>query len=295
MNRISQRIKKKMNRISNELQRFLKMIPVFLVMLLVLSSGSWIADGIKGEVLFSDRFGFWGGLSVAFVVFLAASYGLYRLRGTFANIQSLSQHECDPHKSLILLVSTPTFGTCLDYSQTLHFSDGTAVQLSYDLDRDIKALDKLVKANPSYRWNWQQMMRAIKPHIYDPEKRLLRLHLIGSTDGSFKHLDSCKKWLEGYLPGVEITRDESGVNFGDFNAMVRRIQETINKQKKGGKGKVKFTDKDIVIDVTGGTTTASIAGASTTLNTKVTFQYVQTNPPYEVFAYDVAYPLPHDE
>ena len=39
---------------------------------------------------------------------------------------------------------------------------------------------------------------------------------------------------------------------------------------------------------------ASIAAASTTLNTRVTFQYVQTSPPREVHAYDVAY-LPHDE
>ena len=171
----------------------------------------------------------------------------------------------------------------------LRFPDGTEIQLSDDLQQDIDALD-----NSGNRWNWQQIMRAIQPHI-DPEKRLRRLHLIGSADGSFKHLDSCKKWLKGYLPEVVITRDESGVDFGDFDAMVRRIQETMDKQKKGGKGEVKFTDEDIVIDVTGGTTTASIAGASTTLNTKVTFQYVQTNPPYEVFAYDVAYHLPHDE
>ena len=76
--------------------------------------------------------------------------------------------------------------------------------------------------------------------------------------------------------------------------MVRHIQETIKKQKKGGEGKEKFTDKDIVIDVTGGNITASIAGASSTLSTGITFQYVQTNSPHEVYAYDVAY-LPHDE
>ena len=286
-----------MNRISNKLKRIPKRIFAFFLALLVLISGSWLADGIKGEILFSDWFDFFAyrlwGLLVASVFFVAASYGLYRLRRAFANIQSLSWHKCDPHKSLILLVSTPTFGTRLDDSRTLHFQDKTEVQLSCDLHQDIEDLDKLAKTNHSYRWNWQQMMRAIRPHI-DPEKRLLRLHLIGSTDGSFEHLDSCKKWLKGYLPCVEITRDESGVNFGDFNAMVRHIQETIDKQKKGDKGKVKFTDKDIVIDVTGGTTTASIAGASTTLNTRVTFQYVQTNPPYEVFAYDVAYQPPDE-
>ena len=109
-------------------------------------------------------------------------------------------------------------------------------------------------------------------------------------------MDSFEKWLKGYLPeDVEITKVCSpGLDFEDFNAMVRHIQETIDNQKKGGKGKVKFTDKDIVIDVTGGLTTASIAGASTTLNSGVTFQYVQSKSPYEVYAYDVAY-LPQDE
>ena len=294
-----------MNRTSNKLQK----LCAFVLALFVLISGSWLADGFKGEVLFSDWFDSFAnrawGLLVAFVVFLASSYGLFRLRHAFANIQSLSWHKCDPHKSLILLVSTPTPEIELDAdSRTLRFENKEIqqsesddlpkeIELSKCLHQDIENLDKLEKENRSYRWNWQQMMRAIRPHI-DPEKRLLRLHLIGSTDGSSKHLDLCKKWLEGYLPGVEITRDESGVNFGNFNAMVRHIQKIIDEQKKGGKGKVKFTDKDIVVDVTGGTTTASIAGASTTLNTRVTFQYVQTNPPHEVFAYDVAY-LPHDE
>lgn len=282
-----------MNRAPNKAQRTLAFFPA----LLVLISGSWLADGIKGEVLFSDWSSFFAnrawGLSVAFGVFLASSYGLYRLRHAFANIQSLSRHKCDPHKSLILLVSTPTFKTRLDaVSRTLHFPDGTDIKLSDNLCKDIKALGKSGK-----RWNWQQMMRAIQPHIVDPEKRLRRLHLIGSAGsiGSFGHLNSCKKWLKGYLPGVEITTiDPPGVDFEDFNAVIRHIQETIDEQKKGGKGKVKFTDKDIVIDVTGGTAMASIAGSSSTLNTRVTFQYVQTNPPHEVYAYDVAY-LPHDE
>lgn len=283
-----------MNRISSKTKRILA---VFLA-LLVLVSGSWIADGVKGEILFSDWFDFFGnrawGLSVAFVVFLVSSYGLYRLRHAFANIQSLSRHKCDPHKSLILIVSTPTPGTRLDDSTImLHFPDGTEIQLSDCLDQDLDKLDKLLQEKPSCKWNWQQQMRAIKPHV-NPEKQLLRLHLIGSTGdgGSLEHLDSCEKWLERYLPGVKITKDESGVDFNDFDSVVQHIQKIIDEQKK--EDKVKLTDKDIVIDVTGGTSMASIAAASTTLNTRVTFQYVQTNSPREVHAYDVAY-LPHDE
>ena len=108
-----------------------------------------------------------------------------------------------------------------------------------------------MQEKPSCKWNWQQQMRAIKPHV-NPEKQLLRLHLIGSTGGgSFEHLDSCKKWLERYLPDAKITKDEAGVDFNDFDAVVQHIQKIIDEQKKEGKGKMKFTDKDIVIDVTG--------------------------------------------
>ena len=181
-----------MKRIFNKLQGIL----AFVLALLVLVSGSWIADGVKGEALFADWSGFFAhrawGLSVAVGFFLVASFGLYRLRRAFANIQSLSWHKCDPHKSLILLVSTPTFGFELDpESRTLRF-DKEEIKLTDKLHDDIESLGKL-----SRRWNWQQMMRAIQPHIVDSEKRLLRLHLIGSTGarGSFGHLDSCKKWL----------------------------------------------------------------------------------------------------
>jgi hypothetical protein len=54
-----------------------------------------------------------------------------------------------------------------------------------------------------------------------------------------------------------------------------------------------LADRDIMIDVTGGQKTASIAGASVTLNNDVVFQYVQTGgDPPEVFAYDLGAHVP---
>jgi hypothetical protein len=53
-----------------------------------------------------------------------------------------------------------------------------------------------------------------------------------------------------------------------------------------------MNERDIIIDVTGGFKTTSIAGASITFNSQVTFQYVQTLPPNEVYAYDVVYQPP---
>lgn len=283
-----------MNRISSKAQRILEVFSGAVVLI----SGSWLADGLKGEILFSDWSDVfanrvWGLLIASFSFSLAFSYGLSRLRHAFANIRSLSRHECDPHRSLILFVSTPSPESArLDIdSRKLNFQDGKEpTDLSGNLQQAIKNLNDSGK-----RWNWQQILRAIQPH-FCRKKRLRRLHLIGSSGprGSFGHLGICKEWLAGYLPGVEITtNDKPGVDFEDFNAMVQHIQETIDEQKKGGEDKEKFTDKDIVIDVTGGTKMASIAGSCSTLNTWITFQYVQNNS-HEVYAYDVAY-LPHEK
>ena len=73
------------------------------------------------------------------------------------------------------------------------------------------------------------------------------------------------------------------VEFEDFNALHRCLRGIISQEKKDADLK----DEDIVIDVTGGQKTTSIAGATITFNTRVTFQYVQTRHPFEVYAYDV--------
>ena len=144
------------------------------------------------------------------------------------------------------------------------------------LNKDIKALDGL-------GWNWQQMLRAIEPHAVALE----RLHLIGSPDsekttGSHAQLAVCRTMLERYLPeGVEVAK-AGPVDFEDFNALHRCLRGIIRQEKEAG-----LKDEDIVIDVTGGQKTTSIAGATITFNTSVTFQYVQTRPPFEVYAYDV--------
>jgi hypothetical protein len=53
-----------------------------------------------------------------------------------------------------------------------------------------------------------------------------------------------------------------------------------------------FNEQDIVIDITGGQKTTSIAGAVVTFNSQVTFQYVQTDDPYDVLIYDVVVRMP---
>ena len=74
------------------------------------------------------------------------------------------------------------------------------------------------------------------------------------------------------------------MDFEDFNELVQCLREIIKSEKERG-----FEDEDIVIDVTGGFKTTSIAGSSITFNTNVTFQYVRTLEPKKVYAYDIVY------
>lgn len=255
---------------------------------LVLISGGWAADGLKGEVIFGERWTVfaahpWLGTLVSVLLFMGTSIWLYANRQAFSLVRSLSRDRCEPRESLILLVSPPNI---LPAQREALFplelvQNGQSVELEgVSLADDIKRLDAL-------RWNWQQLFRAIVPHTQ--KDTLRRVHLIGSDrpTGSFSHLGLCQAMLKHYLPRVTIIPCAEAVDFEDFNELVQCMRQIIADEKEGGR-----QVEDVVIDVTGGFKTASIAGASITFNSKVTFQYVQTQPPFDVYAYDVVYQPP---
>ena len=68
-------------------------------------------------------------------------------------------------------------------------------------------------------------------------------------------------------------------NFADLQG---RYLETIRLAKGSG-----FQESDVVIDVTAGFKTNSIAGAMVTLATEAHFQYIQTVPNFERITYTV--------
>ena len=259
---------------------------------LVLITGNWAAQGLEGDPLFDKWHPALEAYQVPITVlivalFIITSVWLYRNRQAFALARNLSRRLCEPHASVILLVSTPT-PTIVPPSAVplfpLRVTDkGQTVELQgQSLEKDIQTLNAI-------RWNWQQLLRAIAPH----RRKLRRLRLIGSpgSGGSFNHLPLCKNILTHYLPEVKIIAIEEPTDFEDFNALVRCMKKIIDQEKDAG-----MKEQDIVIDVTGGIKTASIAGASITFNSSVTFQYVQTFPPNDVYAYDVMYqPLSSEE
>lgn len=268
---------------------FLTHLPwrAILVLWLAVVSSGLAADALKGEALFS---GWWPagaerykGLVAlgAIILSLAASLGVYVHRRAFTVARSLSRQLCQPHACLILLVSRATPNITPGsppFPLRVTMPNGDSVELrGISLEEDIQRLD-------SVRWNWQQLLRALVPHLQGA--RLQRIYLIGSPgpEGSFAQLSMCRAIVQHYLPRVHIHMVNEAVDFEDFNRLVQCMRDIIERERQHGMRK-----QDIIIDVTGGFKTASIAGASITFNSQVTFQYVQTQAPYEVFAYDVLY------
>ena len=267
----------------------------------VLVSGGWVADGLKGEVLFPgvmDRVGmpghWWPGMAVAGLCFVVATLLVYGMRRHFVPVKSLSRHECEPHRSLILFISpTPNEPEFLDPPPSIKVTQdvprknkGTGkveVEVTVaELEAKPESLRKDIEELNKLRWNWQPLLRAIATHTVEDKPE--RLHLIGSPDlgGSHRQLDMCERVLRRYLPNVETVTRRGPVDFEDFSALQKCLRAIIEEEKQAG-----LRDEDIVIDVTGGQKPTSIAGSSVTFSTNVTFQYVQPRSPHRVYAYDV--------
>jgi len=149
-------------------------------------------------------------------------------------------------------------------------------------------------------WPWQQMLRALIPH----EPQLKSVWLVGSRGdkGSFRQLPKCRSFLQALL-GPEVSvfiegRDlvsakfteemarklhNQAVDFEDFHEIKERLDALLHRIESKP---YSHDASDIVIDVTGGQKTTSIAAATLTLKSDVVFQYVQTDGKASVSAED---------
>ena len=254
------------------------------ITLLILSilTGSWVADGLKGESLFIEWFPVleeWKLLitGIIFVLFIFSVLGLYHYRKEFLGFRTLEQVQTKPHTCLILLFSYPNI-VPQSFSFPLKIKDrhGNEVELQGEsLEDDINALNKI-----NY-WNWQQILRGLRPH-----KTLLKyVYLIGSSGekSSYKYIDDVEKLIKQYVKDITVLKAKKAVDFEDLEKLIEIISKAIRELKE----KYGLEDRDIIVDVTGGQKTTSIAGAVVTFNSNITFQYVQTGKKHDVLAYDV--------
>ena len=278
-----------MNILKN-ITRFLKDTPwLALILAMVAVLLSEVGGGILDEILKSlAHISIWLKLMIIVSIIFFLVVWLYHLRNTFFPFRTLSRHPCEGHEGLVLLLSDSNILVDIkSFPLTIKNSAGQqAVLAGESLEEDIKALNLLTKP----WWNWQQLLRGLAPH----QKTLKIVYLIGSKDtkdekgevikkGSGKDIDNAAKLVHKYFLEAEIKKLEEAVDFEDLDEIVKYVNKCIAYIRK-----MEIEEKDIIIDVTGGMKTTSIAGAIVTMNRKATtFQYVQTIPPYKTVAYDL--------
>lgn len=258
--------------------RFTLFIGIISALLTLFLSG--MAGNAMYELLCNVWFPVWaknkGFVALSVVSALAVSFLiLFYNRRAFQGVRSLKHEICKkPHPCLVIFLSPPGRAVFTDktFSITL---DGK--KLLNTLDEDINLLD-------GTRWPWQQMLRGLRPH--GKGDTLKHVYLIGSLTtsiaGSYDSLIHAEQMIKNYFPHVKVETYSEPVHFENFDDIVDVLTDVIRALTRHG-----YKEKQIIVDVTGGQKITSIAGAVVTFNSGVTFQYVQTDQPYDVLKYDV--------
>ncbi len=285
--------------------RELRVIPKRAILLAVgvVLSGSLAANAI-GNIPFATWWPFLDSpavrvlLAIALcLVFLAFIVMLYLMRSSFVLPKSLSPLHVWPHKVLILLVSPQKPLLLKDVPES---GDGELlIDGSRRIPLEFRSLDasipRVALESADKRWNWLQLLRAVSHH----QGVVRRIYLVGSADrlggdpGSWGELDLCVKLLGRFLPGVELIKATRAVEFELFGEVKSAIEDLIQHERS----KYGTHDSGILINVTGGLKTASIAAAAVTLTNGVKFQYITTLPAPAgkepaALVYDIAYERP---
>ncbi len=196
-------------------------------------------------------------------------------------VRDLQQIDRVPSRKVVITLLSP----CI-IERTKSDQDETTWCVGPAPGQDVTALDLKSCIDPDLRvpgFTWQQTLRAAEKH----KSHLEKLILIGSkgTKGSGVQLETACEFIGRYFPG-KVNISEAHLAYGDSDinlwtadfekmdsvtAMFRRI---LRELKKLG-----YEDSDIIIDVTGGLKTASIAAAMVTLDRPdLLIQYVGTTP-----------------
>lgn len=258
----------------------------------------WFSDLVRGEPLFfwiEAREPWLSVLEITAVALLMIAIGswVYAHRNRYLGVRTLAQGTATPHRCLIMAVSLPSVTIesrisgvdAAQWALEKVMSLEAEGQESVDIDAAIAALAQGVNGGQAH--NWQQMLRALKPHLR-PDQRagigLERIVLFGSEE-SEDYIVLAAQLLRIVLPGddpARVTVHTKPVDFRRIESLISEYRIILDRLRDE-----EMPEDQIVIDATGGMKTTSIAAAMMTLKSKVTFQYVDTAPPYEVEYFDV--------
>ena len=256
---------------------------------IILISG-WVGDGLEGNTIFySDRNEYlpvkWcvlGGLVIAWILLtmLLDWLLLYILP-----LRTLSQKkQAEPHRILITPISgskklLDTIELRLDGYWLVHKDKDAASPCEA---RFADGLDSLFAIYESSSHSVVPLLRSLKCH--SRENTLKQVHFLASSQ-SKEFADGLKLALANCITNVEIHVYEHALDFEDIDNVYHALDEIINRVTKD---KGVFTDKDIIVDFTGGQKPTSVALALYTLQRNIVCQYVQTGGDKEVLQYDMA-------
>ena len=270
--------------------------PVVLFALL----SAWTADALKGAPPFLD----WlspeaRSLSVQTKVFVAlvllallcaTVYWLYRIRRVWRLPPRVLEERPGgvPRKVLVIGLSPPPARV-----KGFELGTTTSIVLHEDAPGELLKIHSLALAKTDMAGhNWQQSLRAVDHHAKDKLELLIVVPSSG-TGGSGHYTDQFRDWMEHYKANggwkpfaIEVA---PAVNYESFADLQDAYMAAIRLAEKEG-----FGESDVVIDVTAGQKTTSIAAAMVTLTTDANFQYIQTGAPFGPITYSILSEGPRD-
>ena len=216
---------------------------------------------------------------------------LYSRRHAFFRPRTryLADEVPEAKKHLILFLSN------LDTTEgRFHRGVPEGLNLSNDLEKDIKAIELHKKTHPF--WRWEMPLRGIRTHLGVLET-VTFVCSRESIEQKQWFLDICKRYeqlknVTFYLlvkgqpclipASSELLDSAKGFDFESFDELSDAMWVLLKRL-----GKQKFLERDIMIDFTGGQKVTSVVAAAITFNREIRAQYVQTNDPWETLSYDV--------
>jgi hypothetical protein len=189
-----------------------------------------------------------------------------------------------PHKAIIFFVSKHTIqqkflDNCIQTIGNQPDNPGNTKELIFtkDINKDIENLQSL-------RIPYQQILRGIVPH----SKSLQNIVFIAFDDETRKYADAYSVYINKYFNNnIKIHTPSHDMNLlgniENIQAIETAVKHAISLLIKSG-----LKNQDVMIDITGGTKPASIAGVLATVDMpELEFQYVSSNDPFNITSFDL--------
>ncbi len=262
---------------------------IWLLTTLSLASFTWLCDLVAGNKLFSwlkeDITPLHQGLAVG-LIYIVCSLSLIQLGRSFLpSLRRIKVTDTPEAKKILLLTISKIEGLSVNdgiASVTLNNGKGETITLSGNLEKDIEILSKT-------RWNGTQLLRGLAKH----QKKVKQIILLSTEDvgtseyerGTYRKVELIAEFLNNYidtsqteLKASEVYLDPNDV--GESYYLLTKILDDLTVTQG-------IPDKDICLDITGGTSAISAAAALATIHRNTQFQYISTIGASKVYQQDL--------